>query len=141
MKQLHVGDVLHVYIGALAGQGKPKLVVLVCCDAPVCCVLINTQNAADVLQSDELKLTQVLIDANRHAFLKYDSWIDAHEFFGIPEEMLVAAVNDGNHRGRVCPEILNELHRAIAIAPTIPARKKQRVLDALTAEIGSPPGK
>lgn len=135
MHQLRVGDVLHVYMGALAGQAKYKFVVLVCCDAPIRCVLINSENAASVLNTRELIPTQVPIDVSRHAFLRYNSWIDGHELFGIPEEVLIAAVENGEHIGRVLPDILRDLAVAIEIAPTIVERQKQRALDAIAAEL------
>ena len=132
---MRVGDVLHMYVPVLHGDPKHKFVVLVCCDAPMRYVLINSENAAEVLQNARLQATQVQVDAARHDFLKYDSWIDAHDLFGTDEASLVEALEEGGYRGRLASDLLAALKDAISESPTIAERQKRRTLDAIDAEL------
>lgn len=133
--EIAVGDVYLLHTPILHGEPKKKFHILVCSTEPLRWVLINTKNAAVQLGQPDLGTTQVYLPRQQHPFLSYDSWADCLELRGFPDLAMLEACHEEAFIGRLTVEKLEAVLVALSLAPTVPARQRNRCAESIRQEI------
>ncbi len=126
---LHIGAILHLYC-SFTKPPKDKFLVVVCLDPKPLLVFINTRINALVQSNPDLAQCQVLIDAENHPFLDYDSYIDCSDVCSFPIDHLEEQVKD-QLKGTVSSGVLSGIEVAIQKSPLISPRQLSWIAHAL----------
>lgn len=131
---LSTGSIYIELFTTLHGPPKSKFCLLCCLEPKPRFLLINTEQSKLVQEQPEMARSQVVIDARRHTFLNYDSYIDCTDPFGHPD------IDDFNERvrddGAICKGNLRDdkiilVREAIRTSPTIVQRQQDWMLTGL----------
>lgn len=135
-----LGDVFFAYLGTIRNP-KDKYFIVVCAEDPVRLVVINTRNAAVVLDNPALGPTQVYITPADLQALNYASWVGCDALFATYSyDDLVKLVASGKRVGNVGPVLLEKIRVAISNSPTIPERQKARCVAQIQDALQPQPG-
>lgn len=126
---LHIGAILHLYC-SFTRPPKDKFLVVVCLDPKPLLVFINSKINAFVQSNPSLAQCQVLIDAENHAFLDYDSYIDCSDVCSFPYDHLEEQV-ETQLKGAVSNDVLSEIGATIQKSPLISPRQLSWIVQAL----------
>jgi hypothetical protein len=103
-------------------------------------LLINSEVNNFVINSDDLKSLQIMIDAATHKFMDWDSWIDCSQLFGYPKDWIDAAIaNDPlHHLGTISEATRRDIIVAVRDTRIHSPKKKAQVIDGLTITSDDP---
>jgi len=127
--RLHIGAILHLYC-SFTRPPKDKFLIVVCLDPKPLLVFINSRINALVQSNPDLAQCQVLIDAENHAFLDYDSFIDCSDVCSFPIEHLEGQVEE-QLKGTVSSGVLSGIGEVIQKSPLISPRQLSWIAQAL----------
>lgn len=127
--KLHIGAILHLYC-SFTRPPKDKFLIIVCLDPKPLLVFINSRINALVQSNPDLAQCQILIDAENHTFLDYDSYIDCSDVCSFPIDCLEEQVKD-QLKGTVSSGVLSGIKKAIQKSPLISPRQLSWIEQAL----------
>jgi len=127
------GDVIRLYFQTTKPP-KFKRCVVACLSPSPILLLINSEINDFVINSDDLKSLQIMIDTATHKFMDWDSWIDCSQLFGYPKDWLDAAIanNPLQHLGTISEAIRQDIIDAVRETRIHSPKKKAQILDGLT---------
>jgi len=126
---LHIGAILHLYC-SFTRPPKDKFLVIVCLDPKPLLVFINSRINTLIQRNPDLAQCQIVIDAENHTFLDYDSYIDCSEVCSFQQDHLEEQAKS-QFKGTVSSQVLSEIDAAIQKSPLISTRQLSWIAQAL----------
>ena len=128
------GDVIRLFFQTTKPP-KFKRCVVACLDPSPIVLLINSEVNDFVINNDDLKALQVLIDCAGHKFMRHDSWIDCSQLFGYPADWVRAAIGatPRDHLGRISDVTRRDIINCVTNTRLHSSRKKAQIIDGLTS--------
>lgn len=113
---------------------KEKYLVLVADDDPeYLTFIVNSDINPFIANKPHLLQCQVAIDAASHSFLDHDSHVACHDVLPMKREEVIKSLmeNPAGIKGKVSPDVREQISAAVKFAKTIDKDKKNRIIAAL----------